>query len=255
MRYNQVTLLSRDIKSMARQMMAGHYLEGVGMMLIVAIISEGPSILLTNLANTSDIVAILLMLYGILVSGPLNLGAAGYFLDMFRNRPRGKNYRIFEGTNLREALKLYIFVTLRVLLKSLLLVIPGIIESIRLSMVYYIMADDPSKDALQCIQESVIMMEGNKLAFFRLALSFAGWYILSGIPKAILVNHFAPGPFSTLDEQFLAVNAASSRPIVMIAGFLTVLCEAYFMIAGACFHDLVTGKIIIENDYIEDIGL
>lgn len=63
---------------------------------------------------------------------------------------------------------------------SLLLVVPGIIAAYRYRMALYILIDDPTKSALQCIRESKEMMRGRKGELFMLDLSFIGWELLSG---------------------------------------------------------------------------
>ena len=69
---------------------------------------------------------------------------------------------------------------------SLLLVVPGIIAAYRYRMALYILIDDPTKSALQCIRESKAMMRGRKGELFMLDLSFIGWELLSILPKAEL---------------------------------------------------------------------
>ena len=60
----------------------------------------------------------------------------------------------------------------------MLFVIPGIIASYRYRLAYYILIDDPGKGALQCINESKLMMHGKKLDLLTIDISFIGWYIL-----------------------------------------------------------------------------
>ena len=64
--------------------------------------------------------------------------------------------------------------------------IPGIIAALRYSQAFYILADDPSKNIMQCISESRDMMMGNKSKLFRLLLSFIGWGILASLASAIV---------------------------------------------------------------------
>ena len=70
-----------------------------------------------------------------------------------------------------------IFITLW----TMLLIVPGIIASYRYRMALYILIDDPTKSALQCIRESKEMMFGRKAELFVLDLSFVGWALLSGL--------------------------------------------------------------------------
>ena len=81
-----------------------------------------------------------------------------------------------------KVLWLHILMAIFIFLWSLLLVIPGIIASYRYSQAVYILLDDPSKGALQCISESKALMRGHKWQLFVLQLSFIGWAILSIIP-------------------------------------------------------------------------
>ena len=84
-----------------------------------------------------------------------------------------------------------IVTTVLTLLWSILFFFPGIVAHYRYRQAYYILLDDPKKGALQCIQESKRMMQGNKLELFLLDLSFIGWNLLSLVIMIIL-----PIPFS-----------------------------------------------------------
>ena len=48
-------------------------------------------------------------------------------------------------------------------------------------MAFLIMKDNPQLTAMQAIDQSCAMMEGHKMEFFMLCLSFIGWIILSVI--------------------------------------------------------------------------
>lgn len=69
-----------------------------------------------------------------------------------------------------------------IVLWSMLLFIPGIIAAYSYSQAIYILVDDPSKSAMQCLRESKAMMRGHKMELFRLNLSFLGWYLLASLP-------------------------------------------------------------------------
>jgi uncharacterized membrane protein len=74
---------------------------------------------------------------------------------------------------------------LLIILWSLLLVIPGIIAAYRYAMASYIMAQNPEIGALDAIERSKAMMNGNKLRLFCLQLSFIGWMLLSALTLGI----------------------------------------------------------------------
>ena len=78
--------------------------------------------------------------------------------------------------------------TIFVFLWTLLLVIPGIIKSIAYAMVPLLLADDKYKDLKpkEILQKSEEMMNGHKMDFFVLGLSFIGWHILAAFTLFIL---------------------------------------------------------------------
>ncbi len=79
----------------------------------------------------------------------------------------------------KTALAARFLVGLRVLLWSLLFVIPGIIASYSYSVVNFVMADNPHMTAREAMAESKRLMKGNRWRFFCLSFSFFGWALLS----------------------------------------------------------------------------
>jgi len=77
-----------------------------------------------------------------------------------------------------KILSIFFITVFFILLWSLLLIIPGIIASYRYRQAYYILFDDPGKGALQCINESKLLMNGKKLDLLIIDLSFLGWYFI-----------------------------------------------------------------------------
>ena len=80
------------------------------------------------------------------------------------------------------AFKVMFLTGLFTMLWSLLLYIPGIIKGLSYSMSMYILAENPDMPALEAIDRSKKMMDGHKMEFFILVLSFIGWSILASIP-------------------------------------------------------------------------
>ena len=63
----------------------------------------------------------------------------------------------------------------------MLFVIPGIIKSCSYALTFYIRADNPSLSATEAITESRRMMDGYKMKYFMLQLSFIGWIIVGAL--------------------------------------------------------------------------
>ena len=61
---------------------------------------------------------------------------------------------------------------------TLCLIVPGIIKGLAYSLTPFILAEKPELSANEAIELSMKMMEGHKMEFFMLWLSFIGWSIL-----------------------------------------------------------------------------
>lgn len=91
---------------------------------------------------------------------------------------------------------------IRVLLWSLLFVIPGIYKSYQYRMVSYILAEHPDTDYRQALQVSKDMMNGEKWHAFVLDLSFILWHMLGAITCGI-VELFYVNPYTWLTDAAL----------------------------------------------------
>lgn len=64
---------------------------------------------------------------------------------------------------------------------TVLFFIPGIVKGCSYALTFYIRADNPSLSARDAITESRRMMNGYKMKYFMLQLSFIGWIILGSL--------------------------------------------------------------------------
>jgi len=109
---------------------------------------------------------------GLLIAGPLALGAAMFSLNLSRGR-EAKLEQLFDGFRLfSKSLVTYLLMLLYILLWSLLLIIPGIIAALSYSMSFYILADDPSLLPRDVLERSKKMMYGYKSKLFGLCILF-----------------------------------------------------------------------------------
>ena len=65
-----------------------------------------------------------------------------------------------------------------IFLWTLLFIIPGIVKGCAYAMTFYIKNENPGMSASEAIRESEKMMEGYKMKYFLLQLSFIGWMIV-----------------------------------------------------------------------------
>ncbi|NKW85999.1 DUF975 family protein [Bacillus cereus] len=122
------------------------------------------------------------------VTGPLTLGGYYLALNIFReNESSIGNIFIWfsKGNRFLKSFLLYLLVNLYLFLWMLLFIIPGIIKSFSYSMTYFIINDHPEYSLNEAITESRRMMDGHKMEYFILCLSFIGWFILSCITLGI----------------------------------------------------------------------
>ncbi|MDO4545360.1 MAG: DUF975 family protein [Bacillota bacterium] len=176
--------------------------------------------------------------YTLLVSGPLVLGVTLFFLAMFR-RQQVEVTDIFLGfERFGKALGLYLFQMLFIFLWTLLLIVPGIIAAIRYSQAFFILADDPNKGIRQCMDESKMMMKGNKGKYFCLSLSFIGWLILSALPAGILEGI----------ANSLYITGFMETLIVIIGGLFAIPVTAYMYSTFAGFYEILAGHLIKETE-------
>ena len=116
-----------------------------------------------------------------IVSGPMMVGLAYYFLRMVRRGGQTVEIgELFVGfkQGMSNNVVTFLLKMLYIYLWSLLLFIPGIVKSYSYAMTDYILADHPEYTATQAINESRRMMDGNKMRLFMLDLSFIGWFVV-----------------------------------------------------------------------------
>ena len=75
---------------------------------------------------------------------------------------------------------------------SLLFMIPGIIKTYEYAMIPYIVAEDPDISVKEAFMRTKIMMQGNKLRYFGLIMSFIGWFLLGMLVFVIGVVFVIP---------------------------------------------------------------
>jgi uncharacterized membrane protein len=128
----------------------------------------------------------------LLVGGPLTIGLVGMLLMLARGEGPTFN-NLFDGfKSFKSGFIAYILVGILTALWSLLLIVPGIIASIRYSQTFFILKDNPDMDGYAAIQKSKEMMQGHKGEYFVLGLSFILWALLGTITLGIAFIWIGP---------------------------------------------------------------
>lgn len=127
----------------------------------------------------------LAFLLSLLVASIVAIGASFLWLDVsYKKDVEMKT--LFEGFGdyVRYLLG-YLIVAILTFLWSLLLIVPGIIKSISYSQTFFIMRENPGMAGNDARKLSMQMMEGHKMEYFLLGLSFIGWVLLGLITCGI----------------------------------------------------------------------
>ncbi len=168
--------------------------------LIIAIVGLAYSAILSALSST--------FVGLILLGGPLTYGFYRVLIGAANSKKVDLNDMVSGFTeSFGNSLVLYLLQTLFTALWSLLFIIPGIVKSYSYAMAMYIQQDNPEREARECLQESMIMMDGYKWKLFCLDLSFIGWYLLGSLCFGIGVLFVTPYHELARTNFYLALKA------------------------------------------------
>lgn len=115
---------------------------------------------------------------GIAISGPMEAGVDSIYMTLQREEEPSVE-QIFSGFD--NFVNTFLTGLLRAVfaaLWSLLLIVPGIVKSIAWSQCFYILNDEPDMEAMDVLRASAELMDGHKMEYFLLQLSFLPWLLL-----------------------------------------------------------------------------
>ena len=143
----------------------------------------------TTTTTTGNIISII---FGFVLS-VLMAGFVGYLLKLIRKQPYDikDTFRFFKE-NFVLCILVEFLSGLFIGLWSLLLVIPGIVAILGYSMIFPLLADNKSDEAMGILRKSKEMMYGHKSDYFIFNLSFIGWYLLIPLTLGILSIYVIP---------------------------------------------------------------
>ena len=232
------------IRANARQLMNNNWIQvvlGVALYYVLLVmvpeffqncVSFGAITQWNGYLQQNQTISVIAAFYQMFFSGVFVAGLCSFLLYFVRLRDINPGY-IFNGFEYYlKTLLLMIVMCVFIFLWTLLLIVPGIIAAFRYSQCFYVLADDPKKGIMQCINESKQMMTGNKMKLFLLDLSFIGWLLLSSIPMAVLMGILQP------DDNTI------SYFVIMFVGMIPVYFPiAYMQTADTIFYEMLTGHM------------
>lgn len=126
-----------------------------------------------------------------------NLGIYSLYLGLIKGEKPTINKFLNKITSFGKALWLQILIDVFTFLWTMLLIIPGIVKYLSYSMAFYILAENPQMTAREALNESKRLMDGHKMDYFILMLSFIWWYFLAGVTFGIAYIYVCPYVYAT----------------------------------------------------------
>ncbi len=123
-----------------------------------------------------------------LITPVLSVGCYHYFIRRIQGEELGVAGVFSRRAVFLRALWLYVQMAVRVVLWSLLLIVPGIVAALRYALAPYFLAENPELTAAQAIEKSKEAMADKKFSLFMLLLSFIGWALMALAVQVMLLG-------------------------------------------------------------------
>lgn len=203
-----------NLKQTAKDNLAGNFGTAIIAMIIVAIATGVPSAISTNLTQSGSSGGSFFISIISLFILPIQIGLLRVHMNITEDGSSKLESILsgfMDGRYLKNVLTLFLM-GLFTFLWTLLLIIPGIIKGLAYSMTPYILADPDFEhlSATEAIGKSSDMMDGYKMEYFILGLSFILWIFLVIITCGIAVFYVGPYMQQTMTEFYYEVKGTPS---------------------------------------------
>lgn len=158
--------------------------------------SEAASVIFHALKGVFAAIAGFAFTYGLalfIIGSAIELGYDLFNVSLYQSAERPRIETIFSRFSIfGNALLLRFLMFLKILLWTLLFIVPGIIAAFRYALAPYLLAEHPELSATEAIEQSKQLMLGHKSRLFWLKLSFIGWFLLAALTGGIGWVFLAP---------------------------------------------------------------
>lgn len=204
----------KDMKLKAKKSLKGNW--GISIALVVVLMAICGALEWVLTYYSEHLYIGVLSIVVSLITIPLVLGKTIYFLKLVK----GEDVRfqdLFSGfNNTLKVIGVAILSDVIIIIGYILLIIPGIIFTFMLSQVYYILAENPEIGVIECLKESKRLMEGKKIDYFVLMLSFILWGILTGLTLGLAGLYVIPYYEATVANFYLSIKSQQSHQNILI---------------------------------------
>lgn len=183
------------LKSMAKEQIKGN----IGILFVI-------SLLTALIGGALGAIPVVGSVASALIAPALALAMCNIYLNLTVGVKPSVGDMFSQLQNFWPAFKTQFLVGLFTFLWALLLYVPGIVKACSYSQAMYILAEDPTLSAREAINRSKAMMEGHKMEYFLLGLSFFGWIILGVFTFGILYIWLVPYMSATMANFYNKVK-------------------------------------------------
>ena len=177
----------KEIKQWAKEKVKGKRLTILVVLIILSALS-GYSVVNDKDGLLSSLLSIAMSLLLFIVT----VGYTKFMLNFINDKEYSLDQLWSYFGDWKNLATVWIHETIMIFLYFLLLIVPGIIKTISYSLVPYILVDDPNMSSGDVLDLSSKMMNGHKMDYFKLELSFIGWHLLAVLTLGILEIWIAP---------------------------------------------------------------
>jgi uncharacterized membrane protein len=181
-----------ELRATAREKLKGNWGKSIITVVIYIILNA-----LINSGSQIKSIGWLVTILTFVLTGAWSAGLLTYFIHLVRKETLSVRLLFSQLSRLIPFFILLLLQVIYIILWTLLLIIPGIIASLRYSQTFYILIDNPDMKASDVINRSKEMMQGQKWKYFLLHLSFIGWYLLCILTLGIGLLWLMPYIYAT----------------------------------------------------------
>ena len=189
-----------ELKEMAKQQIKGN----IGMLFVITLI-------IGAISGAAAAIPPLALAVSIIVTPAFSISIIRVYQELARSGKKPEAKDAFAGfDDFWTGFKALFLVGLFTFLWSLLFVIPGIIKSFSYSQTMMIVAENKGIGARDAINRSKAMMDGRKMDYFVLGLSFIGWGLLCCITLGIAYIWVGPYMQATMVNFYNDIKPAEA---------------------------------------------
>ena len=189
-----------ELKEMAKQQIKGN----IGMLFVITLI-------IGAISGAAAAIPPLALAVSIIVTPAFSISIIRVYQELVRSGKKPEAKDAFAGfDDFWTGFKALFLVGLFTFLWSLLFIIPGIIKSFSYSQTMMIVAENKGIGAREAINRSKAMMDGRKMDYFVLGLSFIGWGLLCCITLGIAYIWVGPYMQATMVNFYNDIKPAEA---------------------------------------------